>query len=107
MPRSSHTRASSKYHLVYLVGEKASNTWRGGPADQTIVMSNSALSLNYIRSRKKKTQRPRVGWHKPPEGVYMVNVDVSFNPETHVAASGVVIRDSNGGFVAARCFRID
>ena len=36
MPRSSHTRASSKYRLVYLVGEKASNTWRGAPGDQTI-----------------------------------------------------------------------
>ena len=64
-------------------------------------MPTSALSLNYTRSGKKKAQRPRVGWHKPPEGVYMVNVDASFNPETHVAALGVVIRDSNGGFVAA------
>ena len=70
-------------------------------------MPTSALSLNYIRSRKKKAQRSQVGWHKPPEGVYMVNMDASFNHQTHVANSGVVIRDSNGGFVAARCFRIE
>ena len=50
------------------------------------MMSISALSLNYIRSRKKKAQRPRVRCHKPSEGVYMVNVDASFNHET--AASG-------------------
>lgn len=43
----------------------------------------------------------------PPEGVFMVNADVSFNLETHVATLGMVIKDSNGEFVAARCFRID
>ena len=43
--------------------------------------------------------RIRKGWKKPPEGKIMVNVDASF--ADGMGSTGVVVRDSGGGFVAA------
>lgn len=71
------------------------------------VMSISALALNYVSKGNKTIIKPLVRQNNPPEGIYMVNVDASLNPETHVAASDVVIRDCNGGFVASRYFKIE
>jgi len=41
----------------------------------------------------------RRGWMKPPEGKLKVNVDASF--AAGMGSTGVVIRDSGGGFIAA------
>jgi hypothetical protein len=38
-------------------------------------------------------------WMKPPEGKLKVNVDASF--AAGMGSTGVVIRDSGGGFIAA------
>ena len=40
----------------------------------------------------------RRGWMKPPEGKLKVNVDASF--AAGMGSTGVVIRDSGGGFIA-------
>ena len=42
-----------------------------------LVMSISALVVNYVRCMKKIVAKPTVGWKKPPEGIYMVNIDTS------------------------------
>jgi len=61
-------------------------------------MSIAPLTCNYMRAQAKAV-RIRKGWKKPPEGKIMVNVDASF--ADGMGSTGVVIRDSSGGFVAA------
>lgn len=47
----------------------------------------------------QKVPKIRRGWKKPPEGILMVNIDAAF--DDGCGSSGVVIRDSGGGFIAA------
>ena len=61
-------------------------------------MSIAPLTCNYMRAQAKAV-RIREGWKMPPEGKIMVNVDASF--ADGMGSTGVVIRDSSGGFVAA------
>ena len=67
-----------------------------------LVMSISALVVNNVRCTKKTDAKPRVGWKKPPEGIYMVNIDASFNHERYEATLSVAIMDLPGGFIVAR-----
>jgi hypothetical protein len=39
--------------------------------------------------------------------MYIIDVDASFNPDTKKNAIGVFIRDSRGGLVADRIYKID
>ena len=39
-------------------------------------------------------------WSKPKEGHVLVNVDASFNPESHSEGIGAVIKDDSGRFIA-------
>jgi hypothetical protein len=48
----------------------------------------------------QKIIRQREGWKKPPEGKLLINVDGSFRVEKSSGGAGVVIRDSNGLFIA-------
>jgi ribonuclease HI len=45
--------------------------------------------------------KSRRGWKKPLEGNLMVNVDAAFDEDSGKGATGVVIRDSTGGCIAA------
>jgi hypothetical protein len=65
-----------------------------------IVANNSKVkgSGNTIR---------RGGWTKPASGVYKLNVDAAYEPETGRGATGAIIRDSRGNFIAACCDHTD
>jgi ribonuclease HI len=45
----------------------------------------------------------RRGWCRPPSGVLKLNVDVAYSADTGTGATGAIIRDSGGNFVAASC----
>jgi hypothetical protein len=66
-----------------------------------------AIALNYRRIYSNLKAKPREEWHCPPEGMYIIDVDASFNPDTKKNAIGVFIRDSRGGLVADRIYKID
>jgi ribonuclease HI len=51
-----------------------------------------------MRAQSKTTKVHR-GWKKPPEGKLTVNIDAGFT--AGIGSSGVVIRGSSGGFIAA------
>jgi hypothetical protein len=44
---------------------------------------------------------------KPVSGVYKLNVDAAFDPDTGRGATGAIIRDSGGNFVVACCHHTD
>jgi hypothetical protein len=44
---------------------------------------------------------------KPALGVYKLNVDVAFDPDTGRGATGAIIRDSGGNFIVACCDHTD
>lgn len=75
----------------YVHGESVQNPGRSA-------MSIGALTSNYMRAFDKVVSI-RKGWMKPPEGKLMINVDASFVDGR--GSTGVVIRDSSGGFIAA------
>lgn len=70
-------------------------------------MSIFALPLNFSRVKKRIATTTGPTWSCPPKGVYAVNVDAAFNCDTKQGSSGIVIRDTTSGFVAARSFKID
>lgn len=59
-----------------------------------------ALTSNYNRSQKRVAV-VREGWRKPPEGKLMLNVDAAFCEDQGCGSTGAIIRDANGGFIAA------
>jgi ribonuclease HI len=59
-----------------------------------------AITTNYYRASKKNARTRIEGWEKPKEGYCKLNVDASFYVETFTGATGAVIRDDHGGFVA-------
>jgi ribonuclease HI len=65
-----------------------------------IVANNSKVkgSGNTIR---------RGGWTKPASGVYKLNVDAAYEPKTGSGATGAIIRDPRGNFIAACCDHTD
>ncbi|XP_073360719.1 uncharacterized protein [Aegilops tauschii subsp. strangulata] len=60
----------------------------------------AAIVTNYVRSVKNPKIR-RHGWEKPREGFVKLNIDAAFNLETETGATGAVLRDNNGMFIAA------
>jgi ribonuclease HI len=66
-----------------------------------------ALALNYWRALKKTGKARREGWAKPKEGHVKLNVDAGFSQDSQSGASGAVIRDDNGRFIAASCCGIE
>jgi hypothetical protein len=52
-----------------------------------------------IGARKPKAKQ-REGWKKPEEGKLKINVDAAFDENNGKGATGVIIRDCNGQFVA-------
>ena len=49
----------------------------------------------------KKETKLQKGWQKLPEGMIIVNVDVSFDDDEGCESTGVAIRDHSGGVIAA------
>jgi len=48
----------------------------------------------------RKTVRQREGWKKPPTGKLLINVDGSFREQYGDGGTRVIIRDSDGSFIA-------
>jgi ribonuclease HI len=64
-------------------------------------MSIRVLAKNYMEARSKSVVKKKEGWKKPMEGGFMINVDAAFDGESGKGATGVIIRDHTGAFVAA------
>jgi len=63
-------------------------------------LSIATLATNYQRVMRK-TVRQRERWKKkPPTGKLLINVDGSFREQYGDGGTGVVIRDSDGSFIA-------
>jgi ribonuclease HI len=65
--------------------------------------SISTLTLNFSRAKKRKTGIDRHGWVKPKENFVKLNVDAGFNADAGTGSTGAILRDDNGGFLAASC----
>jgi ribonuclease HI len=61
----------------------------------------SVLAINYFRALKKDAGIKRHGWEKPKEGCIKLNIDAAFSHEYFSGATGVVLRDDKGMFIAA------
>jgi ribonuclease HI len=61
------------------------------------------LSANYLAAaRSKGDGRIRKnGWEKPPKGLVKLNVDASYDENSKTGATGAILRDSKGFFIAA------
>ncbi|KAK1662852.1 hypothetical protein QYE76_051011 [Lolium multiflorum] len=64
-------------------------------------MSILVLTRNYMNAVKKPQAKAKEGWKKPLEGKLMINVDAAFDTDSGRGATGVVIRDYTGSFIAA------
>jgi hypothetical protein len=69
------------------------------PAKTSMVIL--AINANYLSSCKKNPEIRRDGWEKPKEWYTKLNVDAAFSVSSETGATGAVIRDDTGGFVAA------
>jgi hypothetical protein len=62
-----------------------------------------ALSMNYYKASKKNPGIKHHGWQKPAEEFGKLNIDAAFSAENYTGATGAVIRDDGGMFVANSC----
>jgi ribonuclease HI len=60
----------------------------------------AAIALNYWRALKKNARDRSLGWEKPKEDYVKLNVDAAFSPDSCSGATGAVIRDEKGVFIA-------
>lgn len=76
-------------------GEQVQNPFRTS-------MAIRALSLNYVRAVSKPNPVDRQKtWKRVQTGMQILNVDAAFTAEDHTGACGMVVRDHDGGFIAA------
>ena len=66
----------------------------------------SALAKNFSRANSKKGRIKRHGWEKPLEGMLKLNFDAGFDSDSGTGATGAILRDHTGFFVAASCSNI-
>ncbi len=59
------------------------------------------LILSAYATQTSGRMKNQTYWNCPPEGIFKVNVDATFNVDERNGASGVIIRDHNGHAVAA------
>jgi ribonuclease HI len=62
-----------------------------------------ALALNFSRSCKRNSGIRRHGWEKPPKGFVKLNIDAAFSIDSLSGATGAVIHDDHGIFIAGSC----
>lgn len=77
----------------YIHGEGMQNPGRAA-------MSTAVLTRNYEMSREKVAKVEET-WRRPLEGKLMLNIDTIFYADAGMSSVGVVIRDSEGGCIAA------
>jgi ribonuclease HI len=71
------------------------------PPNFKCATSIRGLAANYARARKVQNQVAKRTWEKPRATFLKLNVDAAFNEDDQAGASGAIIRDSTGAFVAA------
>lgn len=66
-------------------------------------ISIRVLATNYVRAYKPKynNQSDDFMWKKPSTGMIKINVDASVNMENGDGATGAIVRDDRGAFIAA------
>jgi hypothetical protein len=62
--------------------------------------SIKAIASNVARANTSTTSQRRRCWTKPLANSVKVNVDAAFSIENHSGASGVIIRNNQGIFLA-------
>jgi hypothetical protein len=74
---------------------------------QRTAMSITVLASNFSAAAKSKggSGIRRHGWERPSKGLIKLNVDASFDENTKTGATGAILRDFKGFFLAAsNCF---
>jgi hypothetical protein len=76
------------------------------PPVRCCVNSIRAIVANAARSNSPATSIKKTSWLKPRAGFMKLNVDAAFSAIDHMGASGVILRDGQGGFVAAKTIHL-
>jgi ribonuclease HI len=66
-------------------------------------MSILSITANAMRAAEKRLTISPARWIRPEPRKVKINVDASYHSDLHAGAVGVVIRDYQGQFIAARC----
>jgi ribonuclease HI len=66
-------------------------------------MSILSIAANAIRAAEKKLTISPARWIRQEPRKVKINVDASYHSDLHAGVVGVVIRDYQGQFIAARC----
>jgi ribonuclease HI len=73
------------------------------PSPERTIINIQGILANSVKIRGIGNAIRRNGWMRPAKGVYKMNVDAAFDADSGRGATGVIIRDSGGNFVAASC----
>lgn len=65
-------------------------------------LSIKGIVANSLALKAKKPMR-KIKWERPATGVIKLNVDASFHLDSGAGATGAILRDSSGSFIAATC----
>ena len=72
------------------------------PPVNKCALSILAITSNYSKTSAKVTSVVKEKWVKPAGGCLKLNVDASYHAEDGTGATGAVLRDSSGTFLAGR-----
>jgi ribonuclease HI len=72
------------------------------PPVRSCVNSIRAIAANAARSNRPTTALKMTSWLEPRAGFLKLNVDAAFSASDHMGAAGMILRDGQGGFVAAK-----
>jgi ribonuclease HI len=75
------------------------------PAQSAIAIG--ALYSNYTAANSARPKLRKAGWAKPLNDFVKLNVDASFDADDLRGATGAIIRDSNGLFIAASTSKVE
>ena len=67
------------------------------------MLNINGILVNYSKLKGTGNTLRKEGWKKPAAGVYKLNVDAAYDPNTGKGATGAIIRDAGGNFIAACC----
>jgi ribonuclease HI len=73
------------------------------PTPERTIINIQGIVANGVKLKGTGNVIRRVGWQRPASGVYKLNVDAAFDSDTGHGATGAIIRDSGGNFMAACC----
>ena len=91
-----------------MVAATTSYAWRANLVEWQIGDVYFCSSSKLFKGKQRIAATKGRTWSCPPDGVYAGSVDTTLNYDTKPGgSSGIVIRDTTGGFVSARSFKID